>query len=207
MSISPVTKCAAPADMWRLETISFVYAAAIGYGFSLDAFDTLNPLSHMDWLHLSLFFLTYLLVGADYAFVREVYSRNSTYSTSEFVMDIFIVFCFSRMLYSSTQLYNQEGLPVDFRWWFWLALVFILYVVWDLIEAIRESPDWASMSLDTTMAILCLLYFYPAPPSYLDNPFKILWSGSIPVVMGLITVIAYAVCVYVWRWKLLAPNK
>ena len=190
------------ADMGRLETISFVYAAAIAYGFTVLDFDSIETTNVLQWAQLLLYFCTFFVIGTDYALVREVYEKQKTYSKGEFLLDISIAFCFSRMLQSAAALYDKFGVTPNFRWWLWLGLIFALYTIWDLIELRKGSGLRWTFAANVAMLIICFGYFLLPSINEFHSLTEITHKGFAPVVAGLATLSLYGMCVWVWRWEL-----
>lgn len=201
-------------DKLRLEMMTFVYAAAVGYGFSIldNAKWLVQP---EDWPHvhaeLSLFWSAMLLllwvflfIAIDWLVIRQVYFEEKAYGKLDFVLDLLIVFFFVRMMHDATFVVSDVGKPFNFSYWWWLDLVFAAYVIWDFgriakkyqslrgtKNALREALAGQKWSLPADiLAVIVLTTVYTLSPHLKEGvPFAL-------VVVG--TPLLYLACAWAW---------
>ena len=203
-------------DRLRLEMVTFLYAAAVGYGFAvLDAAPwVFQPTSWSQagsslaacWPALFLYLWVFVFIAFDWLFVRNVYFKENAYRKWDFIIDIVIVFFFVRMMHAAVNSIDKTGNLVNLAYWWWLGLVFFAYLVWDGIRicrafkilrgqpnALRDAIKTQKLSLlvDVTALVIfaCVFSFSP--------PFQE-WFWVAVLVFG--SPIVYGIAAWVW-WR------
>lgn len=115
----------------RLGLVGVMYGVVLGYGLTF--FAQANTL--LDYFR---FFFAYLVVIIDWVYVHRIYWRWRDYTKVFFFLDLFILFFFSRLVDTSTTMdysYWKQN------YWLWMAALFMLYVVWDIVLKRRKLPS------------------------------------------------------------------
>jgi hypothetical protein len=114
----------------RISLVDILYGVVLGYGFGY--FDQAN--SGIEYLR---FFFAYFIIIVDWIYVHKLYWGMEYKYNSILLLDIGVIFTFSRMLHTST---NESV-----NYFLWLGVLFGFYVAWGIISKIQQlmtEYDW-----------------------------------------------------------------
>ncbi|MDD8025309.1 MAG: hypothetical protein PHI34_02265 [Acidobacteriota bacterium] len=111
-------------ELWpdhKLSLVDVMYGAILTIGFVEGA-----DIKAINYGVIVRFALAYIIIVMDWLQVHEAYREERRYPVGAFVLDLFILFSISRLIYSSLQ-------PAAVAYWGWMMGLFFLYSIWDLI--------------------------------------------------------------------------
>ncbi len=165
----------------RISLVDMMYGIVLAYGFTF--FDNAN--SSVDYFR---FFFAYFIIIIDWLYVHNLYWGWEYEHNFIFLLDLSIIFSMSRLIHTSV----SGG---DFTFWFWLALLFFFYLIWDILSRYKKLPseyDWRfSIAGDLFGVIFYVIFFILFFEDVL--PSTILWN--------VIMFIVYIGVVFTWFKK------
>ncbi len=117
----------------QFNLLDVMYGVVLSYGFNF--FGAASSVASKIF-----FFLSYLIVIADWIFIHELYSENEYRSKVLFFSDIVVLFFVSRVIAASVV--SPEA------FFMWMAILFMSYFLWDFVACRVITLDrWASFKL------------------------------------------------------------
>lgn len=172
-----------------------MYGVVLAYGFSCFniAWTTNN------YLLIILFFFSYSVIIVDWLYVQPIYTSwdDNKYTYPFFIIDLFILFIISRLIYASIN--NTD------YFWLWLSALYFAHVLWDIFikfhsRSLKDYSWRAVIISDVSLFVLFLI------------PHILLSKGFIELSLGLvtITIIVYIIFTYLWGipwWRIFRRGK
>ena len=167
-------------DAVRISLVDVLYGVVLGYGFTY--FDKAS--TGIDYFR---FFFAYFVIMIDWIYVHRLYWGWEYKYNSILLLDIGVIFTISRLLHTST---NESS-----YYFLWIAVLFGLYVAWDIVSKIKELPteyDWIySIVGDSIAGLLFLGIWYGVTSAIIQQT---------PIMHGIVFLV-YVFAVAAWFKK------